>query len=167
MICGQILVFVKVPKTEIPCKQQLSVAVGVPKLQLEPHSTVRLVGQDVNTGGVVSTMTTVWLQLAVLPAQSVTSQLRVINCGQVPLVFVSMIMSVTFVPQHALVARGSSNVQAEPHSFVLFGGQMKVVGHGGFVGVVTLNAMLKGMPCGSVIGVHAAGTGPLPQTAVS
>src|SRR6267378_2783806 len=112
-------------------------------------------------------MTTVWLQFAVFPAQSVTSQLRVINCGQTPLVFVSIMMSVTFVPQHALVARGSSNVQAEPHSFVLFGGQINVVGHGGLVGVVTLNAILNGTPCGSAIGVHAAGTGPLPQTAVS
>jgi hypothetical protein len=59
MICGQMLVLVNVPNTEIPWKQQLSVAVGVPKLQDEPHSTVRLVGQNVNTGAVVSTTTTV------------------------------------------------------------------------------------------------------------
>src|SRR5215475_5194719 len=112
-------------------------------------------------------MTTVWLQLAVLPAQSVTSQFRVMNCGQVPLVFVSMIVSVIFVPQQALVACGSSNVQAVPHSLVLFIGQMNVVGHGGFVGVVTLKAILKGRPCGSAIVVHVGGTGPKPKTASS
>jgi hypothetical protein len=77
MICGQILVFVKVPNTEIPWKQQLSVAVGVPKLQDDPHSTVRLVGQYVNVGAVVSFTVTVWLQLAVKPLQSVTCQVRV------------------------------------------------------------------------------------------
>src|SRR5439155_16599289 len=104
-----------------------------------------------------STMTTVWLQLAVLPAQSVTSQLRVMNCGQVPLVFVSMMMSVTFVPQHALVARGSSNVHAVPHSLVLFGRQMNVVGHGGLVGVVNFNAMVRGTTCESDIVVHSLG----------
>src|SRR6267142_5934881 len=40
-------------------------------------------------------------------------------------------------------------------------------GGGSFVGVVTLNAILKGLPKGSIIVFHAAGMGPAPQTAVS
>ena len=53
MNCGQVP-FVNVPNTETPCRQQLSVATGVPNSHGEPHSTVRSDGQNVNTGGVVS-----------------------------------------------------------------------------------------------------------------
>src|SRR2546423_10688156 len=42
--CGQ-TPLVKVPSIETPARQQLSVATGASKLQLEPHSTVRFVGQ--------------------------------------------------------------------------------------------------------------------------
>src|SRR6266704_2007449 len=119
-------------------------------------------------GAVVSCTVTVWLQLAVKPLQSVTSQVRVMFHGQEPLVTVPMIMRETFVPQQALVACGSSKFQAEPHSTVLLGGQMIVPGGQGlFVGVVTLKARLKGIPCGSYKVFQAAGNGALPQTATS
>jgi hypothetical protein len=39
----------------MPWKQQLSDATGVPKSQAVPHGTVKLVGQKVKNGGVVST----------------------------------------------------------------------------------------------------------------
>src|SRR5262249_21775944 len=150
-----------------PWKQQLSVAKGVPNAQDEPHSTVRFVGQVI-TGGVVSTTVTDWLQLAVKPLQSLTCQVRVITCGQKPLVEVFRIVSVMFVPQQGFVARGSSKFHAEPHSTVLAGGQMIVPGGQGlFVVVVSLNAMLSGTPCRSNIGVQFAGNGALPQTATS
>jgi hypothetical protein len=42
-----------------------------------------------------------------------------------------MMMSVMFEPQQSFVARGSSKFHVEPHSTVLFGGQMIVPGgHG-------------------------------------
>jgi hypothetical protein len=91
MICGQVPAFVKVPKTEIPCRQQLSCATGVSNVHVVPHSTVRLVGQNVNTGAVVSTMVMVWLQVFVLPQQSRASHVRVMNCGHRPFVMVSRI----------------------------------------------------------------------------
>ena len=58
--------------------QQASTALGGSKLQVEPHSTVLLVAQ-VNTGGVVSTTVTVWLQVALFEQQSVACQVRVID----------------------------------------------------------------------------------------
>src|SRR5262245_42319181 len=48
---------------------QLSFAVGKSKVHAEPHSTVLLLTQ-VMVGGVVSTIVTVWLQLAELVQQS-------------------------------------------------------------------------------------------------
>ena len=58
--------------------QQASKAVGSSKLQVEPHSTVLLLAQVI-TGGVVSSTVTVWLQVLLLPQQSVAFQVRVIN----------------------------------------------------------------------------------------
>src|SRR5580765_4679558 len=72
------------------------------------------------TGGVVSTIVTVWLQVLVLPQQSLASQVRVTTCGQIP-VFVTVFSTtaITFVQQLSLTV-GASNVQFEPHSTVLF-----------------------------------------------
>ena len=56
--------------------QQTSEAEGASKLQAEPHSTVLLVAQVI-TGGVVSTTVTVWLQVLLLPQQSVACHVRV------------------------------------------------------------------------------------------
>src|ERR1051325_62727 len=165
-INGQLALFVNVPNIETPCRQQLSTATGVSNCQFEPHSTVRFVGQNVNTGGVVSTTVTVWLHLAVNPLQSVPCHIRVIFMGHVPLVVVFSTVSVILVPQHALVARGSSKAHVVPHSTVLLGGQMIVPGgQGELVGVVTLNARLMGTPCGSIKVFQAAGNGALPHTA--
>src|SRR5262249_15499150 len=107
--------------------QQLSVAVGLSKSQTEPHSTI-LFRAQVRTGGVVSTTVTTWLQLAMFPTQSVINHVCVINCGQLPLVTVFTTAMLT-VGQQGDEAIGESNVQPEPHSTVLFVGQVTVNGH--------------------------------------
>src|SRR5215470_5097494 len=84
MNCGQVPL-VNVPNTKIPAKQQLSVAVGVPNSHGWPHSNVRSGGHEVNTGGVVSTIVTVWLQVLVLPQQSAATHTRVTINGQLGL----------------------------------------------------------------------------------
>jgi hypothetical protein len=50
---------VKVPSMLTPCRQQLSVATGVPNSHGCPHCTVMLLGHEVNTGGSVSITVTV------------------------------------------------------------------------------------------------------------
>src|SRR6185436_12853809 len=71
------------------------------------------------TGGVVSTIVTVWLQVLVLPQQSLASQVRVTTCGQIPVFVTVSTTAITFVQQLSLTV-GASNVQFEPHSTVLF-----------------------------------------------
>jgi len=103
---------------------QASNALGSSKVQAEPHSTVLLVAQ-VMFGGVVSATVTTWLQVALLELQSVACQVCVTTIEQpVPLVIVLRTVVVTFVPQQESVALGASNVQAEPHSTVLFVAQV-------------------------------------------
>ncbi len=78
------------------------------------------VGQ-VMTGGVVSTSVRLWLHVALLLHKSVACQVRVTICGQTPLVTVLSTLRVTFVPEHASRrTAGGSNVQALPHSTILF-----------------------------------------------
>src|SRR5690242_4215375 len=115
MTCGQVPL-VKVLKTVMVTlvPQQTSEAVGSSKVQAEPHST-GLGAAQVMTGAVVSAPVTIWLQVALLVEQSVACQVRVMTCGQVPLVVVLEIVTVTLVPQQASEAVGSSKVQAEPH----------------------------------------------------
>jgi hypothetical protein len=120
MNCGQ-MPFVKVPSTKTPCRQQLSVATGVPNSHGEPHSTVRLLGQEVNTGGIVSTTVIVWLHVFVLPQQSLATQVPVMSCGHVPLV--TTLPRKTACRQQLSVADGASNCQGEPHSTVRLVGQ--------------------------------------------
>src|SRR5438876_468946 len=55
-----VMVLRRVTVTFVP--QQSSWAEGSSKVQVEPHSTVLLEAQE-NTGGVVSAMVTVWLQV--------------------------------------------------------------------------------------------------------
>ena len=55
---------------------EVSLAVGASKFQAVVHSNV-LFGTQVIVGGVVSTSVTVWLQVAVLPQESVARQVRV------------------------------------------------------------------------------------------
>jgi hypothetical protein len=91
-----------------------------------------------NTGGVVSTTVTVWLQEAVVPQESLAIQVLVITCGQEPLVTVLIFTKVNvFVDallQQAFVAVGGSKVHVEPHSTVLLVAQSSVndPGAGGF-----------------------------------
>ena len=80
------------------------------------------------TGGVVSTMVTVWLHEALLVQQSVTCQVRVIASAQGPamLVVVPTTMTVTWLLQQGLDAVGLSKLHDEPHSTVLFVAQVKL-----------------------------------------
>jgi hypothetical protein len=135
MICGQMPAFVNVPNIETPCRQQLSVADGVPNSHVEPHSTVRLVGQNVNTGGVVSTIVTVWLHVFVLPQQSEATQTRVTTSGQFGL-FVNVPKIEIPARQQLSVAIGTSKAQFEPHSTVRLVGQS--VNTGGVVSSIVI-----------------------------
>jgi hypothetical protein len=115
--------------------QQPSTAVGGVKDHGVPAVTVKL-GAQVSTGGVVSTMLTVWLQVAKLVQQSMTCQVRVITVWQkveLALVIVPKTVMVTFVSQQASTAVGKSKVQPEPHSTFLLGEQVIT---GGLVSVI-------------------------------
>src|ERR1039458_6129361 len=82
MAQGLKLTLVVVPSTTtVTLEQQASLAVGGVKFHAKPLLTVMLLAQ-VNSGGVVSTTVTVWLQVLLLPQASVNSQVRVIICGQ-------------------------------------------------------------------------------------
>src|SRR6185369_4758185 len=103
-----------------PWRQQLSVAIGVSKAQLVPHSTVLFVGQYVNCGAIVSTLVMYWVQMLVLPQQSTAVHLAAMTCGQVP--FVKAVRN-TPCRQQLSVAIGVSKVHGVPHSTV------RLVGH--------------------------------------
>jgi hypothetical protein len=64
-----------------------SETIGGSKSQTAPQATVLFDGHT-STGGVVSTKVTVWLQVLVVPKESLATQVRVITVGQVPLVTV-------------------------------------------------------------------------------
>jgi len=96
----------------------VSEAPGASKLQTLAHSTVLLVAQ-VSTGRVMSRTVTTWLQLLLLPHASTARQVRVINCGHVPLVTVLRTLTVTLVPLQVSDTPGASKLQALPHSAVL------------------------------------------------
>jgi hypothetical protein len=74
-VCWQLLPLVTVARTTTRTFVPLhaSEAVGGSKSHTDPHSTVLLEAQ-VMTGGVVSTSVTVWLQVLLLPKESVASQ---------------------------------------------------------------------------------------------
>src|SRR5262245_5125623 len=107
-------------------EQQASVATGVSNVQPLPHSTV-LSGEQVSTGGVVSALVTTWLQKFVLLQQSYATHVRVMICGQLPLVTVLKTLTIGF-EQQLSEAVGGSNVQPEPHSTRLPGAQTSVGG---------------------------------------
>jgi len=113
--------------------QQTSKAIGSSKLHAAPHSTVLLVAQ-VNTGGVVSVIATVWLQVVLLVQQSVACHVRVMIVWQEsPFVTVFRTVSVRLVPQQTSEADGSSKFHAAPHSTVLLVAQVRT---GGVVSVI-------------------------------
>src|SRR5487761_1955933 len=82
----------------------------------------------VDTGGQHKTVM-VWLQVLVLPQQSVANQARATasGCGQTPLVTVLSTLTVTPV-QHASEAVGGSKVQGTPQSTVLLLAQVRTGG---------------------------------------
>src|SRR5205823_4067408 len=97
--------FVTVLSTVMPTwLQQASRAVGSSKLHAEPHSTVLLLEQVI-TGGVVSRTVTIWLQMDLLPQQSVACQVR-LNLsmqGEAPVFKATVLRTVivTLVPQQS------------------------------------------------------------------
>src|SRR6266478_3995645 len=110
--------------------QQASNAVGGVNVQGVPGVIVMFDAQVI-TGGVVSTIVTVWAQVAeVLLQQSVACHLRVtiVKHLENTLVNVACMVMVTLVPQQASNAVGASNVQGVPHCTVLLGGQLRTGG---------------------------------------
>jgi hypothetical protein len=110
--------------------QHASTAVGVSKVHALPHTTVLFVGH-VATGGVVSTTVTVWLHgVETLPQQSAACHFLVamVVHGGTKFVNVPRIVTVTFVPQHASKAVGSSKVHGFPHSTILLVAHVSVGG---------------------------------------
>src|SRR2546426_11485143 len=116
---------------------QLSVAVAEPVLPgsvLSPHCRC-LSGGQVMTGGVVSTKSMCWTQVAVLPHPSVAFQVRLIPGSPVQLagVLASVNAMFTGLPQLSLavaepVWAGSVGL---PHCRFLSGGQVIAGGGGG------------------------------------
>src|SRR5437867_85193 len=73
----------------------------------------------------MSTTVTSWLQVLLLPQQSVAAHVRLMSCGHVPgFVTVLRIVMVTLVPQQASAAVGGSKPQGVPHSTVLLVAQV-------------------------------------------
>jgi hypothetical protein len=101
---------------------QLSTAAGVAKTIGAPHSMVALLAQ-VNTGGVVSTIVSVWLQVLALVHRSTARHVRVTvnRIGQIlagTLVTVPTTVIVTFVPSQLSTAAGIAKTIGAPHSIV-------------------------------------------------
>ena len=78
-------------------------------------------------GGVVSTTVTVWLQVLVLLQQSTACHVRVMTCGQAPLVTVLRMVVWTFGQQGSTTV-GGSKVHAAPHATVLLVAQLRMDG---------------------------------------
>jgi hypothetical protein len=76
-------------------------------------------------GGVVSTTVTVWLQVLVLLQQSMACHVRVMTCGQAPLVTVLKMVGWTFGQQGSTTV-GGSKLHDVPHSIVLLVAQLRL-----------------------------------------
>jgi hypothetical protein len=87
-------------------------------------------------GGTQDTTVTVWLHVLVLPQRSVAVQVRVMICGQTPLVTVVKV-SVTLVPLQMSLAMGASKLQAVPQGKVLLVAQVMTGGVVSTVQVMT------------------------------
>src|SRR5271156_1346422 len=102
---------------------------GMTSRQFEFNATITALVGQLMVGGVVSTTVTVWRQVLVSPQPSANSQVRVMTCGQTPLVTVpvTVMSKLVLVPGTLLVqqveAEGASNVQVLPHCTV------SLVGH--------------------------------------
>src|SRR5258707_10420316 len=98
----------KTPLLSVACTRLM--ALGIRPQPFVEHTTM-LVGQTVIFGRLVSTTVTVWLQVFVLPEQSAASQVRVMTCGQIPLVTVPKMLRVTLAPLQASTAVGGAKNQ--------------------------------------------------------
>lgn len=78
------------------------------------------------TGGTLSTMVTLWLQLVELPQQSLMIQVRVMMSGQfgAGLVVVLLMTMVGGFVQQSSIAVGGVKLQAVPQLTVMLGAQM-------------------------------------------
>ena len=72
---------------------------------------------DPTTGGVVSTTTTRWVQVVLLPQQSVAVQTMVLTLEQALPLPTTTEVSVTFVPQRASKAVGMPKVHVAPDEY--------------------------------------------------
>jgi hypothetical protein len=114
--CGQ-LPFVIVPTTVMVTfvPEQVSKAVGASKVHAVPHCTILLVAQ-VSDGGVISTTVTICVQVTDCPRQSLTVQMAVTICGQMPLVTTLVKITVGAAGQHGSgPTNGGSNTHGDPH----------------------------------------------------
>src|SRR3989442_2184408 len=68
--------FTLLPYTTLFLSSQLSVAVTVAGAEIALHSLVTSAGQPCNTGTLVSTTVTIWVQLAALPQAPTSVQPR-------------------------------------------------------------------------------------------
>ena len=84
-----------------------------------------LAGQVVTSGALVTA--TVWLHTALLLQQSKAAQVRVMNCGQAPLVTVLRMTTRTLV-QQASATVGGLKLHAEPRKTALLAGQVRCGG---------------------------------------
>src|SRR3989442_414026 len=138
-------VLVTVLTMALVAKPQVWLKVGASSVEAAVHSTVLLATQ-VMVGAVVSTTVTTWLQVLLLPQESVALQVRVaLNVlPQKPLVLVTVdtIMIVTFVPSALSLAVGGSKFQATPHSTVLSRAQVRFGGVASTVKVPQLVTVL-------------------------
>jgi hypothetical protein len=113
---------------------QLSVAVAIPVFAgavLAEHSIVTFAGQNVITGGVLSSMTITWVQVLMLPQASVAFHVRVMvySCGQAPAT-VASVNDTTGVLQLsvAVAIPVFAGVGLTVHWIVTFGGQNVITG---------------------------------------
>ena len=105
----------------------------------------------------MSVTETIWLQVFVLPQESVACQVRTITCGQVPFVIVLITMTVTLVFVHVVEALGGSNVQEEPHWMILLVEQVSVSTAGPLVLLVTRVKLCKPTRARGGVGGEAPG----------
>src|ERR1041385_8620069 len=120
--CGQVP-FVTVLTTATVTVLHESDAVGGSKLHAVPHSTILLPRQRI-AGGLVSTTVTAWLHWLKLPQTSVAFQVRVMTCGQRPLV--TVLTTTTATVLHVSEAVGGSKLHVPSHGTVLLAAQEMV-----------------------------------------
>src|ERR1035441_679072 len=108
--------------------QHASLAMGEVKCHTWPPLTVRLLAH-VSTGGLVLITFTVWLQVLVLLQQSMACHVRVMVCGQEPLVTELRMVGWTLGQQGSTTV-GCSKIHAVPQSTVLLVGQLRKDGGG-------------------------------------